>query len=77
MKKHADLIRIEINTKKDKSEVVSQSGSVGDVWEVSDASGQVVLSLNQGLNYRDLGSPVFSTIFKTVFCATYTMLKLL
>ena len=65
VKKHADLIRIEINTKKDKSEVVSQSGSVGDVWEVSDASGQVVLSLNQVLNYRYLGSPVFSTIFKT------------
>ena len=30
VKRHADLLKLNINTKKDKSEVISQSGSVGD-----------------------------------------------
>ena len=65
VKRHADLLKLNINTKKDKSEIVSQSGSVGDTWDVVDASGQVVLSLSQVLKYKYLGSPVKNTIFKT------------
>ena len=65
VKRHADLLKIDINTKKDKSEVISQSGSVGDAWDVVDTSGQVVLSLSQVLNYKYLGSPVRNSIFKT------------
>ena len=65
VKRHADLLKLDINTKKDKSEVVSQSGSVGDAWDIVDTSGQVVLSLSQVINYKYLGSPVKETIYKT------------
>ena len=64
VKKHADLLRMEINTGKDKSEVVSPDGAAGDLWQVLDDDGDVVLSLRQVVKYKYLGSTTMSSMHK-------------
>ena len=50
VKYHADLIHMEINTGKDKSEIISSVGDEGDLWDVLDDAGMSVLSLTQVIN---------------------------
>lgn len=65
VKTHTDWLRLEINTGKDKSEVLAQEGAVGDQWEVLSDDGDIVLSLKQVLEYRYLGTQVQGSMFKT------------
>ena len=39
VKYHTDLINMEINTGKDKSEIISSVGDEGDLWDVKDDAG--------------------------------------
>ena len=64
VKEHADLLRMEINTGKDKSEVVSPDGAAGDLWQVYDDDGEAVLSLRQVVKYKYLGSMTMSSMHK-------------
>ena len=63
-KRHADLIKMEINTGQDKSEVISPDGAEGDLWQVMDASGSPVLSLRQVPKYKYLGTTTFGSMNK-------------
>ena len=63
-KKHADLLRMEINTGKDKSEVISPDGREGDLWQVLDDNGGAVLSLRQVLKYKYLGTTTMGSMHK-------------
>ena len=65
VKHHADLLKMVINTDKDKSEVISPDGEPGDLWNVVDSHGDVVLSMKQVIEYKYLGSVTFGTIYKT------------
>ena len=65
VKYHADLINMEINTGKDKSEIISSVGDEGDLWDVKDDAGMSVLSLTQVIRYNYLGSPVLDSLHKT------------
>ena len=65
VKSHADGLLLDINTEKDKSEVVSQCGAAGDLWEVMNAAGDVILSLRQVMEYKYLGTQVQSTMYRT------------
>ena len=65
VKYHADLIHMEINTGKDKSEIISSVGDEGDLWDVLDDAGMSVLSLTQVIRYNYLGSPVLDSLQKT------------
>ena len=64
-KRHADLLKMEINTSKDKSEVISPDGAEGDLWEVTDDEGCVVLSLRQVLKYKYLGNITTDSMYRT------------
>ena len=65
VKYHTDLINMEINTGKDKSEIISSVGNEGDFWDVKDDAGNSVLSLKQVIRYNYLGSPIFDSLHKT------------
>ena len=64
VKRHADLLRMDINTGKDKSEVVSPDGGPGDLWQVLDDNGEAVLSLRQVIKYKYLGSMTMCSMHK-------------
>ena len=64
VKRHADLLRMEINTGADKSEVVSPDGVEGDMWQVLDNNGGAVLSLRQVTRYKYLGNTTMSSMYK-------------
>ena len=64
VKRHADLIKMEINTGKDKSEVISPDGVAGDLWQVMDDNGGAVLSLRQVIQYKYLGNTTMGTMHK-------------
>ena len=63
-KRHADLLRMDINTGKDKSEVISPDGAEGDLWQVLDDDGGAVLSLRQVLKYKYLGNTTMGSMHK-------------
>ena len=65
VKSHTDNLLLDINTEKNKSEVISQCGEEGDKWELSNAAGEVVLSLNQVIEYKYLGTQMLDTMYKT------------
>ena len=65
VKKHADWLRLTLNTERNKSEVLAQVGDVGDLWDVVNSSGEVEISLKQVLEYKYLGSQVYSSMAKT------------
>ena len=65
VKKHADSLRLEINTDPSKSEVLAQEGVEGDTWDLLDNSGDIVLSLKQVMQYKYLGTEVFTSMCKT------------
>ena len=62
---HARRLKMEINTSRDKSEVISPVGNEGDEWEVKDAAGNSVLTLNQVVKYKYLGCPTMESMHKT------------
>ena len=62
---HAKRLKMEINTSKDKSEVISPVGTEGDEWQVKDATGNLVLTLNQVVKYKYLGCPTMESMHKT------------
>ena len=62
---HTKKLKLDINTDKDKSEVISPLGEAGDEWNVVDNSGDTVLSLTQVLEYKYLGSYVKNTMYRT------------
>ena len=64
VKRHADILRMEINTSKDKSEVISPDGEAGDLWQVMDGDGEPVLSLKQVIRYKYLGNPTMESMHK-------------
>ena len=64
IKKHADILKMEINTDKDKSEVISPDGDAGDLWQVMDGDGNTVLSLCQVLKYKYLGTTTMDSMRK-------------
>ena len=63
-KSHADSLKMEINTAKDKSEVLSPDGGEGDLWHVRDLNGEAVLSLKQVIRYKYLGITTMDSMFK-------------
>ena len=63
-KDHADSLKMEINTGKDKSEVLSPDGGEGDIWQVKNRHGDVVLSLRQVIRYKYLGITTMDSMFK-------------
>ena len=64
VKRHADLLRMEINTGSDKSEVVSPNGAEGDMWQVLDNNGGAILSLRQVTRYKYLGNTTMTSMYK-------------
>ena len=64
VKRHTDLLKMELNTGKDKTEVVSPDGQAGDQWHVLNDKQEPVLSLNQVVKYKYLGNPAMSSIHK-------------
>ena len=64
VKRHADLVKMEINTGRDKSEVISPDGDPGDLWQVMDDHGDAVLSLRQVIKYKYLGNTTMGTMHK-------------
>ena len=62
---HTVRLDLEINTEKDKSEILSQLGEAGDLWELKTEDGETVLSLRQVMQYRYLGTEMMSTMYKT------------
>ena len=64
-KNHADSLKMEINTSKDKSEVLSPDGEAGDLWQVFNNHGDAVLSLKQVIRYKYLGITTMGSIYKT------------
>jgi hypothetical protein len=65
VKTHADRLRFEINTSKDKSEVLAQEGAAGDSWDVLNRDGDVILSLKQVIEYKYLGTQVQGSMYKS------------
>ena len=65
VQKHASLLHMEINTSKDKSEVIAPDGEVGDLWHVLDGRGLPILSLSQVLQYKYLGTTTLDSMYKT------------
>ena len=65
VKTHADSFRLEINTDPSKSEVLAQEGIEGDSWDLLDNSGDIVLSLKQVIQYKYLGTDIFTSMSKT------------
>lgn len=63
-KKHTDMLKMELNTGKDKTEVVSPDGQEGDLWHVLDDKHEPVLSLRQVIKYKYLGNPAMSSVYK-------------
>ena len=64
VKRHADALCMQINTDKDKSEVISPDGDAGDLWQVMDGDGNTVLSLCQVLRYKYLGTTTMDSMHK-------------
>ena len=64
VKKHADNLKMEINTGKDKSEVLSPDGMAGDLWQVMDDRGGTTLSLRQVIKYKYLGTSTMTSMHK-------------
>ena len=62
VKKHTELLKMEINTERDKSEVISPDGSHGDDWHVMDDRGEVAISLKQVIKYKYLGNVTFGSM---------------
>ena len=56
VKTHADRLWFEINTSRDKSEVLAQEGVAGESWDVLNNEGDVILSLKQVIEYKYLGT---------------------
>jgi hypothetical protein len=65
VRSHTDRLLLDINTEKDKSEIISQCGAAGDMWELMNDSGDVLLSLRQVMEYKYLGTQMYSTMYKT------------
>ena len=65
VKRHADWLNLELNTERNKSEVMSQGGVHGDSWDIVGSNGEVELSLKQVIEYKYLGTQLYSTMFKT------------
>ena len=59
------MLKMELNTGKDKTEVVSPDGQAGDLWHVLDDQQVPVLSLKQVIKYKYLGNPTLSSIQRT------------
>jgi hypothetical protein len=64
VKRHADILKMEINTGKDKSEVISPDGDAGNLWQVMGVNGEAVLSLKQVIKYKYLGNPTMESMHK-------------
>ena len=64
VKRHADILKMEINTGRDKSEVISPEGAAGDLWQVMDDNGNAVLSLKQVVKYKYLGNITMCSMHK-------------
>ena len=64
VKRHTDKLKMEVNTGKDKSEVVSPDGMAGDLWQVMDDRGGAVLSLRQVVKYKYLGTSTMTSMHK-------------
>ena len=64
VKRHADVLRMGINTEKDKSEVISPDGEAGDLWQVMDDNGEAILSLRQVVQYKYLGNTTMGSMHK-------------
>ena len=62
---HASALKLDINTEKDKSEIISPDGTAGDQWSVLSDEGDVVLSLAQVVQYKYLGSYVKESMYQT------------
>ena len=65
VKTHADRLRFEINTSRDKSEVLAQEGVGWESWDVLNNEGDVILSLKQVIEYKYLGTQVQGSMYKT------------
>ena len=65
VKRHADWLRLTLNTERNKSEVLAQVGEAGDSWDVINSSGEVEISLKQVLEYKYLGTQVYSSMART------------
>ena len=65
VKDHADILKLELNTDQNKSEVIAQEGVVGDSWDLINPDGEVVLSLKQVMQYKYLGNLVFPSVSKS------------
>ena len=65
VKDHADMLKLELNTDPNKSEVIAQEGVVGDSWDLINSEGDVVLSLKQVMQYKYLGNLVFPSVSKS------------
>ena len=65
VKRHADWLRLRLNTERNKSEVLAQVGADGDDWDVLNSEGEIELSLKQVMEYKYLGSQVFTSMAKT------------
>ena len=66
VKHHSDALNLDLNTEKNKSEVLAQTGNEGDTWDLVDACGATILSLKQVMQYKYLGMQVYTTMAKTV-----------
>ena len=64
VKTHVDGLKMEINTGKDKSEILSPDGGEGDLWHILDLHGEPVLSLKQVIRYKYLGIITMDSMFK-------------
>ena len=62
VKKHTDWLKMDINTERDKSEVISPDGSAGDDWQVQGENGEVLLSLKQVIKYKYLGNQTYGSV---------------
>ena len=65
VRKHVEWLKMDINTERDKSEVISPEGVEGDAWQVQGGNGEVLLSLKQVIKYKYLGTYTFGSIYKT------------
>ena len=63
VKRHSDALKLDLNTEKNKSEVLAQTGNEGDTWDLVDAFGANILSLKQVMQYKYLGTQVYSVYY--------------
>ena len=65
VRKHTEWLKMEMNTERDKSEVISPDGAVGDDWPIQGGNDEVLLSLKQVIKYKYLGNVTYGSIRQT------------